>query len=68
MTREEEYRSLLIELQNRYQDVSAPVRHSYLMTTAMALADGFCLVQTGRRMTEDEFVKLTRLAFRKVAS
>lgn len=61
-----EYEALVLELQNRYQDLSAPVRHSILMTAAMALADAFCLEVSKRRMTEDEFARLARTAYRKV--
>lgn len=64
VTRADEYRELVVELQNRYQDVPAPARHAILMTASVALAESFCLEVSRRSMTEEEFVVLARRAYR----
>jgi len=55
----------VLELLDEFQDLGAPVRAKVLLTSAVALADAFCVMHTERRATEDEFVLLARDTYKK---
>ena len=65
MSRENDYATRLLALQDEFDDVSSPIRAKIALTVAVALIDGYCLVHAERRASEDEFVSIARDIYRK---